>query len=72
MYKRQQSTLFRAVNLADSYVEFGDANLVNTEDRQYAKVTKEDIQRVARKYLVETNRSVIVTLPKAKPAPAGN
>jgi predicted Zn-dependent peptidase len=67
-----QSTLFRAVNLADSYVEFGDANLVNTEDRQYAKVTKEDIQRVARKYLVETNRSVIVTLPKAKPAPAGN
>jgi predicted Zn-dependent peptidase len=67
-----QSTLFRAANLADTYVEFGDASLVNTEDQKYAKVTKDDIMRVAKKYLVETNRSVIVTLPKPKPAaPAG-
>jgi zinc protease len=63
-----QSTLNRAANLAQTYVEFGDANLVNTEYQKLAAVTKTDIMRVAKKYLVETNRSVIVTMPKAKPA----
>jgi predicted Zn-dependent peptidase len=67
-----QSTLGRAANLAVTYVEFGDANLVNTEYQKLASVTKADIERVAKKYLVETNRSVIITMPKAKPAgPAG-
>jgi predicted Zn-dependent peptidase len=67
-----QSTLGRAANLAEYYVEFGDANLVNIEYQKLAAVTKADIQRVAKKYLVETNRSVIITLPKPKPAaPAG-
>jgi predicted Zn-dependent peptidase len=64
--------LGRAANLAVTYVEFGDANLVNTEYQKLASVTKADIERVAKKYLVETNRSVIITMPKAKPAgPAG-
>ena len=63
-----QSTLNRAANLAESYVEFGDPNLANTEFQKMAAVTKADIQRVAKKYLVENNRSVIVTMPKAKPA----
>jgi predicted Zn-dependent peptidase len=67
-----QSTIGRAMNLADSYVQFGDAGLVNTEFQKMAKVSKDDIMRVAKKYLVETNRSVIITMPKAKPAgPAG-
>jgi zinc protease len=65
-----QGTLNRAADLAVTYVEFGDANLVNTEYQKLAAVTKVDIQRVARKYLVETNRSVVVTLP-AKPAGPG-
>lgn len=63
-----QSTLNRAANLADTYVEYGDANLVNTEFQKLAAVTKADIMRVAKKYLVETNRSVVITMPKAKPA----
>jgi zinc protease len=67
-----QGTLNRAANLAETYVEYGDANLVNTEYVKLAAVTKADIQRVAKKYLVEANRSVVITLPKAKPAaPAG-
>jgi zinc protease len=67
-----QSTLNRAANLAQTYVEYGDVNLVNTEYQKLESVTKADITRVAKKYLVETNRSVIITLPKAKPAaPAG-
>jgi zinc protease len=65
-----QSTLNRAANLAQTYVEFGDANLVNTEYQKLGSVTKADITRVAKKYLVETNRSVVVTLPKAKPPAA--
>jgi len=28
-------------------------------------VTKEDVQRVANKYLVPTNRTVVITVPKA-------
>ena len=28
-------------------------------------VTKEDVQRVANKYLVQTNRTVVITVPKA-------
>jgi len=63
-----QSTLNRAANLAETYVEYGDANLVNTEYVKLAAVTRADIQRVAKKYLVETNRTVVVTLPKARPA----
>jgi zinc protease len=67
-----QSTLNRAANLAETYVEFGDANLVNADFTKLASVTKADIMRVAKKYLVEANRSVIITMPKAKPAaPAG-
>lgn len=69
-----QSTLYRAINLADTTVQFGDTNLVNTEYKLYDKVTKDDILRVAKKYLVETNRSVVITTPKPKaaaPAAAG-
>lgn len=65
-----QSTLGRAIALADATTNFGDPNLVNQTYQKVAAVTKADIQRVAKKYLTEENRSVIVTLPKKAAAAA--
>ena len=55
-----------AENLANYHMYFGDANLINTELERYLSVTKEDIKRVANKYLVKENRVVLYYLPKEK------
>lgn len=66
-----QSSLSRAVNLGTFISYYSDPGLMNTRLEKVAAVTKEDVQRVANKYLADTNRVVIVTTPKAKPkAPA--
>lgn len=57
-----------AENLANYHVYFGDANLINTEIERYMKVTKEDIRKVAQKYLTDENRVVLYYLPKAQQA----
>ena len=53
-----------AESLANYKMYFGDANLVNTELDRYLAVTKEDIQRVAKKYFAKSNRVVLYYLPK--------
>jgi len=53
-----------AENLANYKMYFGDANLINTELERYMKVTREDIQRVAKKYFTKENRVVLYYLPK--------
>ncbi len=53
-----------AENLANYYVYFKDANLINTEIDRYMKVTREDIQKAAQKFLVNENRVVLYYLPK--------
>lgn len=53
-----------AESLANYHVYFGDANLINTEIEKYRKVTREDLKRVANKYLVDNNRVVLYYLPR--------
>jgi predicted Zn-dependent peptidase len=53
-----------AENLANYFVYYGDANLVNTEIARYMKVTREDLKRVANEYFRKDNRVVLHYLPK--------
>jgi len=60
-----QSSLGRANSLGQYAVYYGDPNLINTRIDKVNAVTKDDVQRVAKKYLVATNRTVVITVPKA-------
>ncbi len=55
-----------AQSLANYHVYFGDASLINTEIERYRKVTREDIQRAAKKYLSPENKVVLTYRPKAE------
>jgi len=65
-----QTALGRASRLGLYAVLFHDPNRVNTLLPRLQAVTAADVQRVARKYLVPANRSVVITLPAAAAAPA--
>ena len=54
-----------AESLANYHTYFGDANLINNELERFMKVTREDIQRVAKKYFHKDNRVVLHYLPKS-------
>jgi len=54
-----------AESLANYHTYYGDANLINNELDRYMKVTREDIQRVAKKYFNKNNRVVLQYLPKS-------
>lgn len=54
-----------AESLADYSVYYGDPNLINTELQRYMKVTRQDIKRVADKYLTKENRVTLYYLPKS-------
>jgi zinc protease len=60
-----QSSQGRANTIGQYAVYYGDPNLINTRLDKVNAVTKEDVQRVANKYLVPTNRTVVITVPKA-------
>ena len=66
-----QTSLNRSILLAQDAVFFNDPNLINTELGKYAAVTRQDVLRVANQYFDASNRSVITTLPKRKPAVGG-
>ena len=65
------SSVNRAVQLSEAALFYDDPDRINTRADRIAKVTAADVQRVARQYLVKTNRSVVLTLPKAPAAPRG-
>lgn len=64
--QRLQSTLFRAFLIGQMTVYYNDPNLINTRFDKIQKVTREDIQRVAKIYLTPDNSTLITTLPKPK------
>jgi zinc protease len=61
-----QFSITRANTLGQYATYYNDPGLINARLAKVAAVTKEDVQRVANKYLVDTNRTVVITLPKAK------
>jgi zinc protease len=61
-----QSSLSRAVIVGQYTTYYGDPSLINSRLDKVAAVTKDDVQRVANKYLRDTNRTVVITVPKAK------
>lgn len=54
-----------AENLAEAHVIFGETNYVNNVMDAYSKVTKADIQRVAKEYMTLDARVVLYYLPKS-------
>lgn len=55
-----------AESLANYEMYYKDANLINTELERFRKVTREDIQRAAKKYYPKDARVVLYWLPKGK------
>lgn len=66
-----QTSLFRAIFISLYAGYFNDPNLINTWLDKTDAVTKEDVARVVEKYLRPTNRTVVITMPKAKAASTG-
>ncbi len=64
-----RSAQARANMLGGYAVKYGDPNLINTRLERLDAVTAEDVQRVARQYLQERNRTVMITTPAAAPPP---
>jgi len=64
LVNRNTTIASRATTLANNHLIFGDAGRINTEIQRYMAVTREDIKRVAQKYLKEEYRVVLHYLPK--------
>jgi len=65
-----QSSLSRAITIGQYTVYYNEPNLINVRLDKVAAVTKEDVQRVANKYLIDTNRTVVITVPQPQSKPA--
>jgi zinc protease len=58
-----QDSIFREAEMLGTYQMLGDYHMVDDYLKQIDKVTAADIQRVAKKYLVDSNRTVGVLVP---------
>ncbi len=62
------STRSRANSLGHFAVYYNDPGLINSVWARYEQITKADLQRVARAYFKDSNRTVVTTMPKAAAA----
>ena len=65
-YSSSSSVAGKAESLANNYVYYNNTNLVNEELSKYENITREDLKRVANKYLKDDARVVLYYLPKEK------
>jgi zinc protease len=63
-YRRMKTIDGKANSLGSYEVFFGDYRKLFTAADDYSKVTKEDLQRVAKKYFTEKNRTVSTLIPE--------
>jgi len=63
--QRLYSSRSRANSLGHFAVYYNDPELINSIWRKYESVTRADIQKVARAYFKDTQRTVVTTLPKS-------
>ncbi|HEY8461189.1 MAG TPA: insulinase family protein, partial [Blastocatellia bacterium] len=64
-FYRSLKTISGKANTLGTYeVFFGDYRKLFTAAEDYAKVTKADLQRVARKYFTDRNRTVATLIPE--------
>ena len=63
-YSSNSSVAGKAESLANNYVYYGNTNLVNEQLSVYEDITREDLQRVAKKYFKENARVILYYLPK--------
>jgi zinc protease len=68
---RRQRTQAKAEALGMCAVVGKDVNLINTELDRYLKVSAADIQKAAQRYLVPTQRTVLVVETPKEPGKAG-
>jgi len=61
-----EGTLYRAQALGENAIFYNDPNVINTGNDRLLSVTKEQIQKVARTYLTDANRTVLITVPKPR------
>jgi zinc protease len=65
-YRGMKTIDGKAGALGNYEVFFGDYRKLFTAADSYNKVTKEDLQRVAKKYFTEKNRTVVTLIPEAE------
>jgi predicted Zn-dependent peptidase len=65
-YSRNSTMEGIAASLAENYTYFKNTDLINTEIDKYNAITREDLIRVAKKYLKPVNRLVLYYLPEVK------
>ena len=68
----QGSSLGRAITLSQDAIFYNDPVRFEQDVDRTKHVTAADVQRVAAKYLVKTNRTVVITTPKAAAGRGGN